>query len=142
MLQAGVKPEIEVFDLGMVAFLHQLIHEGLLSAPFYVNVLLGNLSSAQVDASHFGLIRSNLPDRSIIAIAGIGRYQLQANILGLAVADGARVGLEDNLWFDDKRTPASNPGLVGRLASIAELAQRRLATGAELRERLELRARN
>jgi 3-keto-5-aminohexanoate cleavage enzyme len=142
MLAAGVKPEIEVFDLGMIAFMHQLIHEGLLVAPFYVNVLLGNLSSAQVDPAHFGLINSYLPDQTTVAIAGLGRYQLQANVLGLAVADGARVGLEDNLWLDDQRTPATNSGLVARLAEMASLAQRPLTTSADLRQRLDLRARN
>lgn len=142
MLAAGVRPEIEVFDLGMIAFMHQLIHEGLLVAPFYVNVLLGNLSSAQVDPAHFGLINSYLPDQTTVAIAGLGRYQLQANVLGLAVADGARVGLEDNLWFDDQRTPATNSGLVARLAEMARLAQRPLTTSADLRQRLDLRARN
>jgi 3-keto-5-aminohexanoate cleavage enzyme len=77
-----------------------------------------------------------------VAIAGLGRYQLQANVLGLAVADGARVGLEDNLWLDDQRTPATNSGLVARLAEMASLAQRPLTTSADLRQRLDLRARN
>ena len=67
-----------MFDLGTVAFLHQLIHQGLLLAPFYVNVLLGNLSCAQVDASHFGLIRAQPAGWSIVATAGMGRYQFQA----------------------------------------------------------------
>jgi 3-keto-5-aminohexanoate cleavage enzyme len=137
---AGVKPELEVFDLGMVMFLHQLIHEGLLAAPFYVNVLLGNVSSAQVDPSHFGLIRAQLPEDSIVCIAGLGRYQMRANLLGIAVADGARVGLEDNLWFDERRTPATNLGLVARLAEIARLAQREPASPTEVRARLGLQA--
>lgn len=140
MLRAGVKPEFEVFDLGMAVFLARLVEEGLAEGPCYVNALLGNLSSAAADAAHLGVLMSALPVGSIVAIAGIGRYQMQANILGLAVADGARVGLEDNLWLDRHRTPATNPGLVERLAGIARTAQRPLATPDEIRERLGLRA--
>lgn len=138
MLEAGVKPELEVFDLGMVVFLHRLIEEGLIAPPFYVNVLLGNLSSAQVNPLHFGTLRSELPADSIVAVAGLGKYQLQATLLGIAAADGVRTGLEDNLWADQQRTPASNPALVARAAEIATLAQRRITTAAELRERLAL----
>lgn len=138
MLEAEVKPEFEVFDLGMAVFLSRLIEEGLAVGPFYVNILLGNLSSAAVDATQLGVLISALPADSIIAIAGIGRYQMQANMLGLAVADGARVGLEDNLWLDKHRTPATNAGLVGRLAGIARSAQRNVAIPSDVRRRLGL----
>lgn len=139
MLRAGVKPEFEVFDLGMAVFLSRLVEEGLSEGPCYVNVLLGNLSSASADATHLGVLMSALPPSSIVAVAGIGRFQMQANVLGLAVADGARVGLEDNLWFDRHRTPATNPGLVARLAGIARAAQRPVATPDDIRGRLGLR---
>ncbi len=138
MLKAGVKPEFEVFDLGMAVFLSRLVEEGLAQGTCYVNVLLGNLSSALADPTHLGVILSALPPGSIVAVAGIGRYQMQANMLGLAVADGARVGLEDNLWLDRHRTPATNPGLVARLAEIARQAQRPIATPEEIRGRLGL----
>lgn len=138
MLECGVKPELEVFDLGMVVFLHRLIEEGLVAPPFYVNILLGNLSSAQVDPLHFGALRSELPAESIVAVAGLGKHQLQATLLGIAAADGVRTGLEDNLWADQQRTPASNHGLVARAAEIATLAQRRITGSVELRDRLAL----
>lgn len=138
MLAAGVKPEFEVFDLGMAVFLSRLVEEGLVEGRCYVNVLLGNMSSAAVEPTQLGVLMSALPGDSIVAIAGIGRYQMQANMLGIAVADGARVGLEDNLWLDRHRTPATNPGLVARLAEIARSAQRDVATPEEVRAWLGL----
>lgn len=138
MARAGVKPEFEVFDLGMAVSIRRLVEEGLATPPFYVNVLLGNPSSAQVDALHVGALLAALPPGAIVALAGIGRYQLQANVLALATADGARVGLEDNLWLDRARTPATNPALVERLAGIAAVMQRPLLDAAALRRRLGL----
>jgi hypothetical protein len=41
MLDHGIRPELEVFDLGMVTFLRRIIDEGLVTPPFYINVILG-----------------------------------------------------------------------------------------------------
>lgn len=49
MLERGIKPELEVFDVGMANFARVLLHEGLIRAPLYVNVLLGNIAGAQPD---------------------------------------------------------------------------------------------
>lgn len=139
MKERGIRPELEIFDTGMANFARRLIDKGLIAPPFYFNILLGNPATAQSRLLHLGAIVADLPPESIWAVAGIGRYQTQANLLGIAMGDGVRVGLEDNLWFDDERTlPASNPLLVERVAAQARLIGREPTTLAELRARLGL----
>ncbi|MCO8164201.1 3-keto-5-aminohexanoate cleavage protein [Pseudomonas sp. 21LCFQ010] len=139
MLERGIRPELEVFDVGMAHFAGVLLKEGLLQAPLYVNVLLGNIAGAQPDLIQLGAILSALPPGCIIAIAGLGRLQLGANGLGLLVADGVRTGLEDNLWFDSsRRVAASNISLVQRVIAQAALFERPLLSRCELRKRLEM----
>lgn len=137
MQARGIKPELEVFDAGMANFARVLFNEGLLEAPLYVNVLLGNIAGAQPDLIQLGAILAALPAGCIVAVAGLGRFQLGANGLGLLVADGVRVGLEDNLWFDQPRSIlASNASLVARVVEQAALLERPLLSCQQLRHRL------
>ena len=137
MRERGIKPELEVFDVGMANFARVLLNEGLIEAPLYVNVLLGNIAGAQPDLIQLAAILAALPPGCVVVIAGLGRFQLGANGLGLLMADGVRVGLEDNLWFDRQRsTAASNESLVRRVITQAALFERPLLSRTELRSRL------
>ncbi len=140
MREHGIKPELEVFDLGMVNFAKFMIGKGLLDPPYYFNILLGNLATAQLDLLHLATIVRELPDNSIWALAGLGRHQWGANALGCVVAHGVRTGLEDNLWLDDARSQlATNVALVQRVAQLARATGREIASPAEVRQRLGLR---
>jgi uncharacterized protein (DUF849 family) len=142
MLERGIKPELEVFDLGMVNVARMLIDKGLLKAPCYFNILLGNPATAQATLLHLGMLVNDLPPGSVWAVAGIGRFQDQATALGSIMGDGVRTGLEDNLWLDQARTvKATNVQLVERIAALARAQGRPLATPGEVRARLDLPAR-
>ncbi len=141
MLERGIKPELEVFDAGMVNYAHYLIGKGALQPPFYFNILLGNLAGAQAAPAQLAAIVAELPDDSIWCLAGIGRQQLTANTLGLLFGDGVRVGIEDNIWYDEARTRlATNADLVERMTRAAALLERPIATPAEVRSRLGITA--
>jgi 3-keto-5-aminohexanoate cleavage enzyme len=140
MAEQGIKPELEVFDLGMLNYAQYLISKGVLEPPFYFNILLGNIAGAQPTPAHVAAFLSALPPGSIWCAAGLGRHQLTANVLGLLYGDGVRVGLEDNLWFDDRRErPASNADLIERISTLIAALQRTVATRAEVRQRLGIR---
>ena len=142
MKDHGIRPELEVFDLGMVNFARRLIDRGLIEPPFYFNVLLGNVSSAQLNLLHLATLTSDLPPGSIWSLAGIGRFQASANALGAVMGHGIRTGLEDNLWLDDRRSRlATNSDLVARCTAIAAAIGRPLATAAQVRSRLGLTTR-
>jgi 3-keto-5-aminohexanoate cleavage enzyme len=139
MRECGVKPELEVFDLGMIHYAKVLIRKELIDPPYYFNLILGNIASAQTDLLHLAVLLRELPPDSIWALGGIGRYQQTANNLAAVMADGARTGLEDNLWLDAARTQmASNTQLVQRVVDVARAAGREVATPEETRQRLGL----
>lgn len=139
MQERGIKPELEVFDLGMVNYAHYLIRKGLITPPYYFNIILGNIAAAQAKLLHLGLIVSELPEHSVWSVGAVGDSQLRMNAVGVVCADGVRVGIEDNIFLDEERTVlATNPQLVDRIRRIAEGLGRPLATPREARQRLGL----
>ena len=139
MRDRGILPELEAFDAGMLNYAGYLIEKGDLDPGGYVNLLLGNITSAQLEPAHFAALKTSLPAGAVWAVGGLGRSQLRANMLGILYADGVRVGLEDDLWLDEARTrPASNPALVERIIAQAEIFGRKPADPVRVRERLGL----
>jgi uncharacterized protein (DUF849 family) len=139
MNEKGIKPELEVFDVGMINFLKYLIQKGLLKPPYYYNIILGNLYSAQNNPNDLASLISALPENSYFTIGGIGDYQLGSNIAGILYTDGIRIGLEDNIYFNSDRTQlASNKSLVERIKTICDLYNRPRYTCLELRELLDI----
>lgn len=140
MAENGIRPELEVFDLGMINYAKILIDKGVLKPPYYFNILVGNPGTAQATLLHLASLISDLPPQSVWSLAGIGRFQTRANALGVVMGDGVRVGLEDNLWFDDQRTIlATNAQLVERVVAQASALGRPIASAQEVRQRLGLR---
>jgi 3-keto-5-aminohexanoate cleavage enzyme len=139
MLQRNIKPELEVFEPGMVTFGRHLFERGLIQAPCYVNVLLGNPGTSRLSPGSLGAFLAEMPDGWTWAAGGIGRHQLAANAMAIAGGGHVRVGLEDNIWWDRERTtPATNEQMVRRVARLAEQLERPLASPAEVRRRLGL----
>lgn len=140
MLERGIRPELEIFDLGMVNVAKILIDKGLIAPPFYFNILLGNPATAQATLLHIAAIVNELPPQSVWSLGGIGRFQLKANALGVVMGNGVRVGLEDNLWLDDARTQlATNAQLVERIVAQANALGRPIASVESVREMLGLK---
>jgi len=133
MERYGVKPELEVFDLGMINYAKYLIRKSLLKAPFYFNIILGNIAGLQLEFLHLGTAIRELPEGSLWAAGGIGRAQLGANSLAIAMGGGVRVGLEDNIYFDRaKKKPAGNKALLLRIHELAEIHERKIMKAGEL----------
>jgi len=139
MLEAGIKPEIEVFEPGMINVARHLARKGLVVEPLYVNILLGNLGTCPAGALDLGYMVASLPPDAVWSAAGIGRYQLPVTTMALAMGGHVRVGLEDAMYYDwETRTPATNRQLVERVVRIAAELGRRPATPAETRQTLGL----
>lgn len=139
MAEVGVRPELEVFDAGMLNYARYLIERGLLQGPLYFNFILGNIASAQATPAALGLLLGELPAGALWCGGGVGACQLAMNTQGLLYGHGARVGLEDYLWMDAQRQqPASNAALVGRLVELAALLGKRPASRAAVRNALGL----
>lgn len=140
MMKRGIVPELEVFDLGMANYAKYLAGKGLIQEPHYANVFLGNIAGAQLDLIHAGSLVASLPAAASWSMAGIGAAQFPANLLGIAMGGGVRVGLEDALHMDaDRQIPASNAALVERIHNVARAAGRRIMSPAEFRRRMCMR---
>ena len=134
MLDNGIKPELEAFDLGMINYAHYLIRKGLIKPPYYFNLILGNIACAQANLLNLGLMIRELPDNSIWSVGGIGGHQLQMNAMSIVAGGGVRIGLEDNIFFDAEREiPATNRMLVERILKIATAMGRKPYTQKEAR---------
>jgi len=139
MLERGIKPELEAFDLGMINYAKYLIQKGLLQPPYYFNLILGNIACAQADMLHLGLMINELPEESIWSVGAVGDYQLKMNSIAIAAGGGVRVGLEDNIWYDEERTRlATNRDLVERIVYIAKAMGREPLSPKEARGLLKL----
>ena len=139
MREYNVKPELEIFDVGMLKVAAELAKEGLIQPPYYFNFILGNRVGLQPDVAELARAFARLPSESLISLGGIGRKQFYSNALGVLVADGVRVGLEDNLWAEFlPRKPATNLGLVSEIAHVARTLRRPIASRKRARDLLGL----
>jgi 3-keto-5-aminohexanoate cleavage enzyme len=139
MKNKGIVPELEAFDAGMINYAKYLEKRGLLKAPHYFNLLLGNVACAQADLLHAGLMIRDLPENSYWSFAGIGDAQLTMNSVAIAANGGVRVGLEDNIFFDKHRKKlAKNTDLLKRIHVVANANEREIMSPSELRQKLNL----
>ncbi|WP_297692449.1 3-keto-5-aminohexanoate cleavage protein [uncultured Eudoraea sp.] len=143
MKERGIVPELEAFDIGMVNFSKYLIKKGLLEAPHYFNLLLGNIACSQANLLHAGIMIQDLPENSLWSLAGIGNAQLKMNSTAIAVGGGVRVGIEDNIWYDTERTKlAGNSDLLDRIHVIAKANGREVMSSKEFRTKMKLKPGN
>ena len=133
----GVRPEIEVFELGHIELARQLIAEGLVDAPALFQLCLGIQYGAPATTASMVAMRDALPPGVHWSAFGVGRMQMpmvaQATLLG----GNVRVGLEDNLYLE-KGVLASNAQLVERAVTLVKLLGARVQSPSEVRTRLGL----
>lgn len=139
MLTKGIKPELEAFDAGMVNYSKYLQKKGLIEAPFYFNIILGNIFNAQPNLVEIGNILQQLPENSIWSFGGIGNSQLKMNTTAILNGGGIRIGLEDNIHFDSSRKNlATNFTLINRINEIAKKLESSPYSPVEVRKMLNL----
>jgi len=139
MKRCNILAELEAFDSGMINYAKYLESRGLLEAPHYFNLIVGNIACAQADLLHIGVMVRDLPPNSLWSLGGVGDYQLMVNSIAIAAGGGVRVGLEDEIWYDPARTKlARNSDLIRRIHNIAEADERKIMPPAELRRLLNL----
>ena len=135
MLEHGIKPELEAFDLGMINYAKYLHKKGLIKPPFYFNLILGNIACAQASILNLGLMINELPPNSIWSAGGVGDTQLKMNVNAMINGGGVRVGLEDNIYLTSRRDQlATNADLLRRVKEIARALDIEIATSREVRK--------
>ena len=140
MNENDIKPELEVFDNGMINASKYYIKKGLLNPPYYFNLMIGNLYTAQDNLNDISSMINNFPDDSIFSIGGIGNCQKRVNFLALLYADGVRVGLEDFIYNnEDREKLVSNVFLVERLVNYCKINDIKILNPTEVRLKLNLK---
>lgn len=141
MKEKGIVPELEAFDIGMINYAKYLERKKLIQAPYYFNLLFGNIACSQANLLHSGVMINDLPENSLWSLAGIGNEQLKMNSLSIAVGGGVRVGIEDNIWYDKARTKlATNADLLRRVHLIANANGRKVMPSKDFRVKMNLEA--
>jgi uncharacterized protein (DUF849 family) len=130
----GVQPEIECFDAGMLNYTNYIISKNILTPPYHINIILGNMYNGQCDLGTLSTIKNNLPSNSFTCLGGIGSQQLKSTTYGLLDFDGIRIGLEDNLYYKDK-VKTTNMELLKRAHRIMNELDMKHYTSKELREK-------
>lgn len=142
MLDYGIKPEIEVFDLAMLYNTADLVAEGLVTDPPHVQFVFGvkHALPARREILDFEVAQlKKLLPRATWTAAGIGRNQLEVNRWSLAMGGHCRTGLEDNVRWDKQTLAPSNAALVRRVADLCTEYGRPVATPRQARAMLGLR---
>jgi uncharacterized protein (DUF849 family) len=141
MVAAGVKPELEVFDLGQLGLALQMLKDGdLPKAPLF-QFCLGILGGAPASAEAMLMMRSLVEPGATWSAFGISRAQFPMAAQSVILGGHVRVGLEDNLFLKEGELSPGNAPLVERACTIVNSLGCSVATPKEARELLSLTAR-
>lgn len=136
--ELDIKPELEVFDAGMIGNIDYYLKKGFLKAPLHYQFVLGVSGGMPGTVESLAYLLPKLQPGSTWSITGIGRSHLPMMLAGLAAGcDGLRVGLEDNI-FISKNTLTTNAALVERAVELGKIAGREIAAAEETRQLLGL----
>lgn len=136
-LALGVKPELEVFDMGQVQHALMLIKEGLIEAPPLFQFVLGVATGSPATTEAMLALKTMLPADANWAAFGISHTEMPMVAQAVILGGNVRVGLEDNLYVS-KGVLATNGALVSKAKRIVEDLGARVLTPAEAREKLGL----
>lgn len=137
MLENGIKPEIEVFDLAMISNASRLLKKGILKAPLHFNLVMNVPGSIQGTPKNLMYMIDSLPEKSTWTITAVGKSHVQLITMAIALGGHVRTGLEDVIEYQEG-VPASNLMLVERVVKIADAVGRKIATTEEARAILRL----
>ena len=136
--QLGVKPELEVFDLGQIRLARSLVDEGLIDAPPMFQICLGIPWGAGADTETMVAMKQALPDNAVWAGFGISRMQMPMVAQAMVLGGNVRVGLEDNIYLD-RGVLATNGQLVQRAVEIINRLGGRALSADEARAKIGLK---
>lgn len=139
MIAANVKPEIEVFDMGMLNTAKYYLKKGILQAPAHFCLCMGAPGGMEATTENLVYLVNHLPEDSTWSTFGIGRGANEIMMAALAMGGNIRVGLEDNVYYNSGVLADSNEQFVGRVARLAREIGREVATPDDARQILGLR---
>jgi len=137
-LAKGIKPELEVFEVGMVYTCLRFLERGLLKPPLHFQFVLGVLGGMPATAKSLLHLSEIIPQDSTWSVIGIGPGQLPMAMIAMVMGGHVRVGLEDNTYYSKGVLAKNNAQLVERVVRIAKEFGREIATPQESKKILNL----
>ncbi len=138
MREKGVKPEIELFDSGMLVTALRMRDEGKLNDPLYFQFVLGTPWGAPATPKTLLYLCELIPKDATWSVIGIGKGHLPMSMMSLIMGGHIRVGMEDNIYFERGELAKTNAQFVERIIRIAKEYGREVATPEEARAILGL----
>lgn len=139
MIENGVKPEIEIFDAGMIYNTLYYMKKGVITQPAHFQFVLGAAGGTAATVENLVYLKSLIPQGSTWSAFGIGHGHLPILFATLALDGHIRVGMEDNVYYAKKQLATSNAQFVSRTARLIKEANKEVATPDEAREILGLK---
>jgi uncharacterized protein (DUF849 family) len=139
MQEYGVKPEVEIFDPGMIQTSLYYIKKGILKEPVHYQFVLGAAGGTAATVDDLLFLLRKIPQGSTWSALGIGRGHVPIILATIALGGHLRVGMEDNVVYEPGILANSNAQLVNRAAQFIKLAGNDVATPDDAREILSLK---
>jgi len=137
-LAKGIKPELEVFEVGMVHTCIQYLKKGLLRPPLHFQFVLGTPNGMPATVKSLLHLTEIIPQDATWSVIGIGPGQLSMAVVAMVMGGHVRVGLEDNIYYKKGVLAKTNAELVERVVRISNEFGRVIATPSEARRILKL----
>lgn len=134
MQELDVKPEIEIFDVGMMYNAEYYTKKGVLKAPLHYQFVLGAAGGMTATVDNLLFLKNLMPEGSTWSALGIGRAHVPIMLATLALGGHLRVGMEDNVYFAVGELAESNAQLVKRAADIIRASGMEVATPGDARK--------
>lgn len=134
----GVKPELETYHSGGSWVMRDLIAQGLIEKPYWIQTVMGYQTSSWATPENVINLVREFPDGTVWLTSGIGPNQLPMTTMALILGGHVRVGLEDNVYYKRGELARSNAQLVERAVRLAHELGREVATPAQARAMLGL----
>ncbi len=138
MIARGIKPEVEVFDKGMIDMANRLCKKGYIKAPMHFDFVMGVNGGISGEPRDLVFMKESIPQGSTWTVAGVGRYEFPMAVMGILMGGHVRVGFEDNVYLSKGVLAKSNAELVEKVVRLAKEFGREIATPDEAREILGL----
>jgi len=133
MQEAGVKPEIEIFDVGMIYNALYYLKKGVLKAPLHFQFVLGAAGGMPATVENLVYLKNLIPEGSTWSALGIGKGHLPILYAALALGGHVRVGMEDNILYSKGVLAKSNVEFVERTKRTVHEFGKEVATPDEAR---------
>ncbi|AEM78280.1 MULTISPECIES: 3-keto-5-aminohexanoate cleavage protein [Thermoanaerobacter] len=138
MNELSIKPELEVFDKGMIDTAIRLHKKGYIKAPMHFNFVMGVNGGISGEMRDFLFLKESIPEGSTFTATGIGRYEFPVATMAILTGGHVRVGFEDNVYISKGVLAKSNGELVEKVVRIARELGKEIATPDEARKILGL----